>query len=532
MEKIDCVIYSRCSTLEQDTMSQTTDLKAFAKKEGYNVVKIFAENVSGYDTTIERLQYEAMKEFVIKNKIKEILIWEISRLGRNTLQTLKKIDELKKEGINIHFKKEGINTNSESVNDKLFLQMFAAFAELERSSIIERTKRGLNLALHKKNNVMFLSTPNLGYKNVNKTLVIDENEADTVKLIFKMYNKNVGIYKICKYLTNNDFKTKKGYSNWQLSEVRRILKNEMYIGQRKVKDKLIVCPQIIDNETFERVQEKFKEKNGYRIKRVENEEKFLLKGKVRCGYCNHISGSYVSNSTHKYDGYICHNRFFASTKCNNSIINSQLLDNSVYDSLLSNKDVLTNELNNNNSEKTVEEKNKLIESNKKEIDNLNKKLKKVVNLYLRNTIEKKDYANEEKKIKKEINNFERENKNTVNELALLENNKKDVYNLLADLKVTDNFQVKKEIIDKYLKNVFVYKIKDVNTRFVQTKGKENSFFIEVVLFNNFKIDYVVTNLSKQVIFNKNLLFDKETYTLTYKDEFEFQNIESINQLIY
>ena len=128
----------------QNWKTQERDLRSYAKYQKYKVVEAFGETVSGYDTSKERLEYEKMKSYVIDEKVDVVLCWEISRFSRNTRTALSEIEFFKKEGIGIYFKKENINTLDDNPNSKLMLTILSGFAEMERETIVQRTKRGLD----------------------------------------------------------------------------------------------------------------------------------------------------------------------------------------------------------------------------------------------------------------------------------------------------------------------------------------------------------------------------------------------------
>ncbi len=110
MESI--VIYSRVSTEEQDFTSQIEDLKKYVKNR-FKLDKVFAEKVSGFDLSKDRVQYDNMKRYVVEHNIKHIITWELSRFGRSALHTLNEIDYFSKQGVNIFFYKENLNTISD-----------------------------------------------------------------------------------------------------------------------------------------------------------------------------------------------------------------------------------------------------------------------------------------------------------------------------------------------------------------------------------------------------------------------------------
>ena len=85
------VIYSRVSTNTQDYQRQVDELNLYSQRMGYDVVGDFMEKVSGGKKNEERPELMNMISFVKENEVDKVLCWEMSRLGRNTLEVLKTI---------------------------------------------------------------------------------------------------------------------------------------------------------------------------------------------------------------------------------------------------------------------------------------------------------------------------------------------------------------------------------------------------------------------------------------------------------
>ncbi len=129
------IAYLRVSSLEQNLDRQ------------YELVgkcdKYFADKLSGKNTNRPELQ--AMLNHIREGDI--LVVADMSRLGRDTLDTLKIIDELAKQGVTLEFIKEGLTIGGQSSSWQQFqLQMLAAMAQLERSQIRERQAEGIAAA--------------------------------------------------------------------------------------------------------------------------------------------------------------------------------------------------------------------------------------------------------------------------------------------------------------------------------------------------------------------------------------------------
>ena len=100
-----------------------------------------------------------MKEYVVKNNIKNIAIWEISRLSRSLSKIKKELDEFTSHQINIYFKKENVNSLSNSTMDKFVVNVLGSMAEMEADTIRERTERGRVSAVQKGRMICFSTYP-------------------------------------------------------------------------------------------------------------------------------------------------------------------------------------------------------------------------------------------------------------------------------------------------------------------------------------------------------------------------------------
>src|SRR5210317_1228095 len=98
------VIYGRVSTNSQDFERQVLELREFAEKMEYDVVGEFAEKISGGMKNEERPELINMISYIKKSEVDKVLCWEMSRLGRNTLEVLKTIELLNENKISLYIK--------------------------------------------------------------------------------------------------------------------------------------------------------------------------------------------------------------------------------------------------------------------------------------------------------------------------------------------------------------------------------------------------------------------------------------------
>lgn len=205
------VIYSRVSTSIQDYKRQTEELLSYSKKMNYDVVSIFEEKVSGFKKNEERPELLNMISFIKENKIDKVLCWELSRLGRNTIEVLKTIELLNDNCISLYIKNHNIETLNEDgkINpmSQFMIQILTSISEMERTTIRQRIKSGYDSYINnggkvgrkegfKKDNSIFL--------NENKEIIKLLKQNYSVRNIMKITSKSSGtIQKVRNLLLNN-----------------------------------------------------------------------------------------------------------------------------------------------------------------------------------------------------------------------------------------------------------------------------------------------------------------------------------------
>lgn len=142
------IIYARVSTNSQDYDRQISDLREYAKRMDYNVVKEFSEKISGAKKVAEREQLSELLKYVEAHHIDKVLIYECSRLSRRIVDFLQVIEELNEQKVSLYIHQNGLETLLEdgSINPiaSLVLGIIAQFNSMERSLIRSRMRRGYN----------------------------------------------------------------------------------------------------------------------------------------------------------------------------------------------------------------------------------------------------------------------------------------------------------------------------------------------------------------------------------------------------
>ena len=155
-----------------------------------------------------------------------ILTREVSRFARNTVDTLQYTRQLKAKGVEVFFINDNIKTFDG--DGELRLTIMATLAQDESRKTSERVKSGQQTSME--NGVFYGNGNILGYDRVGKDMVINPEQAKTVRMIYDMYLSGMGMKKIQYTLEQEGRLTASGKTNWHGSNISRILRNSFYCG--------------------------------------------------------------------------------------------------------------------------------------------------------------------------------------------------------------------------------------------------------------------------------------------------------------
>ncbi len=180
------VIFARVSTNVQDYDRQVNELTVLAKSNGWSVEAVFAEKISGAKANTERTELLNMISYVESNHINKVLVTELSRLGRDTLQVLEVIQMLNEKGISLYIQNYNIETLTKDgkVNamSQFLITILAEVARMERKTIRERVESGYKNYRANGGKV----GRKIGYKKAEET--IREQYTEEIKLLKKGYS--------------------------------------------------------------------------------------------------------------------------------------------------------------------------------------------------------------------------------------------------------------------------------------------------------------------------------------------------------
>jgi DNA invertase Pin-like site-specific DNA recombinase len=233
VKKLRVAAYCRVSTEnEEQATSYQTQIEHYTevieKNPDWVLAGIFADDGISATSTKGREQFNQMIQACTDGKIDMVITKSISRFARNTVDCLNYIRELKSRNIAIFFEKENINTLDAS--GEVLITIMASLAQQESESLSQNVKLGIQYRFQQ-GKVMVNANCFLGYdKDAEGHLVINPEQAETVKRIFREYLEGASCQQIARGLEHDGIPTGRGKSRWHDSTIRKILENEKYMG--------------------------------------------------------------------------------------------------------------------------------------------------------------------------------------------------------------------------------------------------------------------------------------------------------------
>ena len=225
--------YCRVSTqLEQQESSFEAQKNYYTEKitnnPNWKLAGIYADDgISGTDMK-KRDEFNRLLQDCEAGKIDMILTKSISRFARNSVDTLNTLRILRKKGVTVFFEKEHIDTHAD--NGEMIITVLSGLAQEESFNLSENTRWGI---IRKFENGTIILNHNrfMGYtKGKDGELAIVPEEAETVRLIFRMYLEGTSIAGIKRHLEKEGILTVTGRKIWNEGTISKMLSNEKYMG--------------------------------------------------------------------------------------------------------------------------------------------------------------------------------------------------------------------------------------------------------------------------------------------------------------
>lgn len=233
VKRLRVAAYCRVSTdNEEQASSYETQIAHYEEyiraNPEWEFVGVYADEGISATSTKGRERFNAMIKDCQNGLIDMILTKSISRFARNTVDCLNYIRMLKDMNIPVFFEKESINTMD--AKGEVLITIMASLAQQESESLSKNVKIGIQYRFQQ-GKVMVNARCFLGYdKDEEGHLVINPNEAEIVKRIFREYLEGASCKKIAKGLERDGILTSRGKKKWHDTSIRLILENEKYMG--------------------------------------------------------------------------------------------------------------------------------------------------------------------------------------------------------------------------------------------------------------------------------------------------------------
>ena len=254
--KLRVAAYCRVST---DSDEQATSYEAqiehytefIQKNPEWTLAGIYADDGISGTNTKKREEFNRLIADCEAGNIDMVITKSISRFARNTLDCLKYIRLLKDKNIPVYFEKE--NINSMDSKGEVLLTIMASLAQQESQSLSQNVKMGIQYR-YQQGKVQVNHNRFLGYdKDKDGNLIIDPEQAEIVKRIYREYLEGYSMDKIAAGLERDGILTGAGKEKWHTSTINKILRNEKYMGdallQKTVTTDFLTKKRIKNNGT-------------------------------------------------------------------------------------------------------------------------------------------------------------------------------------------------------------------------------------------------------------------------------------------
>ncbi len=233
LDRIRVAAYCRVSTDGDEQLGSFESQKLYyeekiAANPDWVNAGIYADEAITGTKTDKRSGFQEMISRCQNGEIDMIVTKSISRFARNTVDTLNHVRMLREKNIAVYFEKENINTLD--MNGELLLTIMSSLAQQEVESLSQNVKLGLQMKMKRGEMVGFNGCFGYDYDPDTKMLSVNEEEAETVRMIYDMYLQGYGTTTIAKRLVELGIKNKKGEVSWHTHGVMGMIKNEKYKG--------------------------------------------------------------------------------------------------------------------------------------------------------------------------------------------------------------------------------------------------------------------------------------------------------------
>lgn len=305
------LILSRVSSKDQEDgysiAAQTEKLKEYCQRKGLDILKVF--EITESSTVGDRKQFKEMLTYAIELHAKThqrlaIIVDAVDRLMRNFTDQATLNDLMNQDIIELHFVRSGGIVHKDSTsNDKLMWNIQIVMAQAYVDALKDNVKRSIDYKIKKGE---YISQAPIGYLNVPKSqrqdtdVILDESRCFMIKRLFQEYATGTHTLGDIVALAKRWGLRSKSGKHLPKSHIHRILQDPFYIGTMTIKGRQYAhrYPPLVDEATFDRCQQVRLNANKKPFKYAE--KPFLFRGLLRCKYCGCSYTSYIKKERYIY----------------------------------------------------------------------------------------------------------------------------------------------------------------------------------------------------------------------------------------
>lgn len=485
--------YVRVSTNGEEQLQSFNSQKEYyqdkisANKE-WALVGIYAdEGITGTKTN-KRDEFLRMIDDCMNGLVDIVITKSVSRFSRNLVDVLSYTRMLKAKGVTVIFEKENIDTST--MESEMQLSLISALAQNEVESLSQNVSLGVQMKMSRGELMGFNGCLGYDYHPEDKSISVNEQEAETVRMIYDLYVQGYGVYTIAKELTRLGKVNKKGKVKWTDSGIRGILKNEKYKGDLLMGKTYTVDPiskrrldnrgesnkyytrnhhePIVSEEIWNKAQEIRESRyhtneNVSDAARTKFARKYAFSSMCQCGFCgtNLTRRSHHQDTQHKKPVWKCRT---AANKGIENCPHSKAIDEVIIENaflemfqLLAENfdDVLESVLSSLEDTILKDDSTEKLKRVEKEISALEKKRKKLTDMYLDDKISKEAYDDKYSELNRKLEKCEEErllfSENALSQKNIA-NRMKTIREKLKNAEICDEFDrlVFESIVEKVI----------------------------------------------------------------------------------
>lgn len=345
------VAYARFSSdmqREESIDAQVRAIKFFSNQYGYELAHVYADRAQS-GRSDARVEFKQMISDSASGAFDAVIVHKLDRFSRSSSDAIYYERILNHNGVHLVSVIERLDSSPEG---QLMKMVILGMNQMYSQNLAREVMKGLKENAYQCRHTG--GTPPLGYDVVDGKYVINELEAQAVRMIFQMYAAGAGYGEIIQAMYENGFKTKRG-NRFGKNSLYDLLRNEKYTGvyifnksvsadirgkynrhALKPADEIIRVengiPQIVDKNLFWQVQQKMND-NKHKNARHKAKVSYLLSGKLYCGHCGHaMTGEMHRYRDREYGYYVCSSQK-NKKGCNKKSVRKEWIEQAVVDDI-------------------------------------------------------------------------------------------------------------------------------------------------------------------------------------------------------